>query len=86
MLTVEQIRKLSNADLLSKIAEEASEVIKAICKQAVHGERPHFGGVQYDNVRDANEEAAQLSDLLHEYRGRFGYSGHRMPQQLELKQ
>lgn len=76
-LTRAQIVKLSNAELLTKICEESSEVIKAICKHANHGARPFAGGVQYDNVADANEEANQLNDLLFEYRGRFGYANHR---------
>lgn len=77
MLSREQIKRLSNSELLFKICEEASEVQKAICKQGIHGPEPFFAGVQYNNVRDANEEAAQLNDLLFEYRGRFGYAGHR---------
>jgi len=68
MLTRPQIKTLSNADLMTKICEEASEVIKAICKHQVHGAQPLFEGVQYDNVADTNEEACQLNDLLFEYR------------------
>lgn len=77
MLTREQIMALSNVDLLFKICEEASEVQKAICKLAVHGPTPWFAGKQYDNARDANEEHAQLNDLMYEFRERFGYRGFR---------
>jgi phosphoribosyl-ATP pyrophosphohydrolase len=77
MLTREQIQRLDDADLLSKICEESSEIIKAVCKQAVHGPAPYAGGVQYNNVADANEEHAQLNDLMYEYRERFGYRGFR---------
>jgi hypothetical protein len=77
VLTRAQIKAMSNASLMTKIAEEASEVIKAVCKHQLHGVEPVFAGVQYDNRKDVNEEAAQLNDLLFEYRGRFGYAGHR---------
>jgi hypothetical protein len=77
MLTRRQIIALSDADLLTKICEEASEVIKAVCKHQVHGPSPLADGVQYDNVRDTNTEAAQLNDLLFEHRMRFGTSGHK---------
>lgn len=77
MLSPAQIAKLSDADLFLKINEEASEVIKAICKHGVHGAQPFAGGVQYDNVHDANEEFSQLQSLMLEYRGRFGYQGSR---------
>jgi hypothetical protein len=77
MLTRRQIIALSDKDLLTKICEEASEVIKAVCKHQVHGPTPKFKGVQYDNVRDANEEASQFNDLMFEHRMRFGTSGHK---------
>jgi len=77
VLTREQIKALSDSLLMTKINEEASEVIKAVCKHQAHGERPYFGGVQYDNVRDANEEHSQLNELMFEYRERFGYRGFR---------
>lgn len=77
MLSRQAIAKLSDARLFLKIAEEASEVIKAICKHGAHGETPTFEGVTYDNVADTNEEHSQLNDLMHEYRGRFGYRGYR---------
>jgi len=76
-LTREQVRSLSDANLMTKINEEASEVIKAVCKHALHGATPTFQGVRYNNVADANEEHSQLNDLMYEYRARFGYSGFR---------
>jgi hypothetical protein len=76
MLTKKQIRKLSNRRLILKVAEEASEVIKAVMKHGAHGARPKAKGVQYDNVRDTNEEASQLNSLLREYRRRNGSQGH----------
>ncbi len=75
-LTADQVAALSDQALLAKIAEESSEVIKAVMKQHAFGARPFAAGVQYDNVRDTNEEATQLNALLFEYRGRFGYEGH----------
>lgn len=77
MLDREEIKALPDALLLTKICEEASEVIKAVCKHQAHGPTPLAGGVQYNNVRDANEEHAQLNDLMFEYRSRFGYRGFR---------
>lgn len=77
MLSRVQINRLSNADLLTKICEESSEVIKAACKHAAHGATPLAGGVQYNNVRDTNDEFCQLTDLMYEYRRRFGYVGFR---------
>jgi hypothetical protein len=77
MLTREQINKLTDSLLLTKIAEEASEIIKAVCKHQAHGETPWFAGHRYDNVSDANEEHSQLNDLMFEYRERFGYRGFR---------
>jgi phosphoribosyl-ATP pyrophosphohydrolase len=77
MLSRAQIAALSDEKLFLKICEEASEVIKAVCKHGAHGPTPTFAGVQYDNVCDSNEEHAQLNDLMHEYRGRFGYRGYR---------
>lgn len=75
-MTTNEVAALSDQALLAKIAEEASEVIEAAMKQHAFGPRPFAGGVQYDNVRDTNEEASQLARLLFEYRGRFGYAGH----------
>lgn len=71
MLTAEQVRELSDSRLLSKVAEESSEVIKAAMKMAAHGARPCVDGVQYDNVRDTVEEFDQLSLLMAEFRIRF---------------
>lgn len=76
MLTRRQIERLDDDRLLVKIMEEASEVTKALAKHFAHGERPTFRRVKYDNVKDVNEEAAQMNALLEEYRGRFGDRGH----------
>lgn len=75
-LTREEIRVLPDARLLQKICEEASEVIKAVCKHQQYGPRPFAGGVQYNNVGDTNTEANELNALLLEYRLRYGVDGH----------
>lgn len=72
MMNEQQISNLSDARLFIKIAEEASEVIKAICKHAQFGGRPLFEDVQYNNINDVNEEYFQLQTLIYEYRKRFG--------------
>lgn len=77
MLTRSEIAALSDERLFVKICEEASEVIKAVCKHAAHGAEPEFQSVRYNNVRDANDEHSQLNDLMYEYRERFGYRGFR---------
>ena len=71
MLSADQIAALNEIDLLAKIAEEASEVIKAAMKHHAHGPRPLFRGVQYDNVADTIAEFKQLSALMRHYRKRF---------------
>jgi phosphoribosyl-ATP pyrophosphohydrolase len=78
-MTCEQVRALPDDKLFSKIAEESSEVIKAVMKHAAHGQCPRFEGVQYDNVRDANTEFAQLARLFDEYRRRFGSRADELP-------
>lgn len=70
-LTIGQIRALSHGDLLSKIAEEASEVIKASMKFAIHGHRPEARGVRYDNLKDVLDEYEQLSAFVRELRSRY---------------
>lgn len=71
MLSPEQIRALADDRLLVKIAEEASEVIKAAMKHAAHGPHPEWAGVQYDNVKDTRTEFEQLGALMDEHRRRF---------------
>jgi hypothetical protein len=70
-MTAQEIAALTNARLLGKIAEESSEVIKAAMKMQAFGERPHFKGVDYDNVRDLCTEFGQLSQFMDEFRARF---------------
>lgn len=70
-LNKEQIQKLSDGALLAKIAEEASEVVKAAMKHQLHGAMPFWDGVQYDNVADTVEEHRQLSALMDDYKRRF---------------
>jgi len=72
MLNRNQITLLTEGDLCMKIAEECSEVIKAVLKHGAHGARPEFQGVRYDNVHDVNEEFSQVEDLMDEYQRRFG--------------
>jgi phosphoribosyl-ATP pyrophosphohydrolase len=72
-LTISEVRALSDHELLGKVAEESSEVIKAAMKHQGKGARPHVGGVQYNNVRDVNEEFFQLHMLIDDYRRRFGW-------------
>ena len=72
-LSTGQIAKLTDSQLLTRIAEESSEVIKAAMKHHEYGERPHADGVDYNNVRDVNEEFDQLALLIVEYRHRFGW-------------
>lgn len=73
-MTTEQIARLSDGHLLAKIAEEASEVIKAAMKFQAHGARPLFEGVQYNNVADCVTEFRQLEQFMSELIGRHGAS------------
>lgn len=70
--TPAQIRDASDAQLVMKITEEASEVAQAAAKHAQYGPRPFAGGVQYDNVADLVAEFSQLEALVNEYVRRFG--------------
>lgn len=70
MLTKDQINALQTNDLLSKIAEEASEIIHAAMKYQVHGEAPFFAGVQYNNHDDICTEFLQLEALIEELKTR----------------
>jgi phosphoribosyl-ATP pyrophosphohydrolase len=78
-MTLDEVRNLSDDKLLSKIAEECSEVIQAAMKHAAHGPTPFAGGVQYDNVQDVQTEFAQLTRLISEYGHRFGYRRSPLP-------
>lgn len=70
-MSTDQIAKLSDGHLLAKIAEEASEVIKAAMKFQAHGARPYFQGVQYDNLSDCVTEFRQLEQFVSELTRRF---------------
>jgi phosphoribosyl-ATP pyrophosphohydrolase len=70
-LSQNQISGLSDDHLLAKIAEEASEVIKAAMKHVAHGARPFFRDVQYDNALDTQTEFSQLEALMVEHRTRW---------------
>lgn len=72
-LTKDAILQLTDDNLLKKIAEEASEVIKAAMKMSQFGATPFFQGVQYNNVRDVIEEYEQLNALVSEFYARFHY-------------
>lgn len=76
-MSADQTKKLSDSRLMAKIAEEASEVTKAVMKHFAHGARPTFEGVQYDNVADTLEEFRQLTRFVKEYRDRFITPAHR---------
>lgn len=71
-LSEDEIWALSDERLLAKIAEEASELIKAAMKHLAHGARPFFQGVQYDNATDAQIEFSQLLSLMVAHQRRFG--------------
>lgn len=79
MLSTEEIKKLSDADLFVRMMQEASEITKAVSKHALFGGAPTHGGMQYDNIRDVNCEFGDLQALVVEYRSRFGYWGHATP-------
>lgn len=71
-LTVAEIHDLSDDALLARICQESAEVIQAVTKHQLFGPFPYFEGVQYDNVRDTNAEFRQVTQLMTEYRNRFG--------------
>lgn len=77
--TREQIAAASDQELLIKLSEESSEVIKAALKWHQYGATPLAGGVQYDNVADLasewNETIAITIELMtrqrHDWRAGF---------------
>lgn len=50
-----------------RVIEECSEIQKAMTKFIRFGHRPYWNGIQYDNVRDARVEFAQLSERMIEF-------------------
>lgn len=71
MLTQKEIERLEDNELLTKIAEECAETIKAAMKFQRHGARPFFEGVQYDNFADVLTEWRQAGYYIAELNERF---------------